>query len=1227
MASSSKTRNGSGSFSGFQLRISWSSSVDITNNRSRVTANLYLIVASGWSVIATERGSININGSTNSFSRGTTTRYSGTHLLHSYSAWVPHNSNGEKNAYIGGSFTSGWAAYNSGGGPNDVGDTFSLDDIPRSPTITSASSFNDEGTPSITFNNPANNTVTGELLLPNLTGGTVYAYRSFGKTDGRTYNWSLTTAERNAIRSAMQNTASTTVRYRISNDLGSDPTINRTLTITGGEPTFSEFTYRDTNATTIAITGNDQYLIQGYSVPVVEISSAQKATANKSATMSSYLAVAPWGSVNIPYTTSAISKSLGVAQYSDNFAFQVSAKDSRGKTTLAQTAAHLLPYSSPRVNTSAARIDSGPGVFDAVMLSISGKFSPLSISGTPKNEVDEETGVSYRSRNLTTSGGWGDWQDVDSTSTTTGSVSVDDFIMTTFAAGESNFSEANTYQINVRIKDKLESKDYYITLERSIPLFKIGNNDVIYYKGTPMDDYIVEVVPEGPSGATGVRGYSGPTGATGPKGENGNTGPTGVTGPSGPTGPTGPIGYSAYDIWVSEGGTGGTGAYFDYLRGTTGPTGPQGLTGVRGFTGVTGPRGTTGPTGPSGKNVTVKGSVADFPSLPLGASAGDIYVTLDDAHSYVWTGSAWNDLGPIGIQGFTGATGARGFTGAGVTGATGPTGQQGATGPVGATGASGSGIVIKGSKPDVESLPSSGNEIGDAWMVDGELYIWDGLIWQSTGSVLGPTGAQGTTGPTGATGAGRTGATGPQGPTGPTGPALIIRGTVSSFANLPSSRNIGDLFVTSDTGLGWVWAGDDWYDIGPVVLTGATGATGAPGTPGGATGPQGPTGPIGATGATGAGVTGATGAIGATGPKGATGVPGSIGSIGPTGATGVAGPTGAVAGFTYSYSGDSPTDSDPTSGKFTADSALFSSITKLRMDVLDINGQDRSPIFDLIESSTVSPKGYLYLHRSSSSNQLNVIAIDDVTDQSGWFMLDVTPVSGTSFSTNNYTFIYVPNSAEGPMGATGAQGATGPRGFTGPQGIPGSPGGATGPAGATGPMGATGPVGATGVRGFTGVGNTGATGSQGIAGPAGATGATGDTGATGPVGATGVGATGATGPAGSNVVNAKGDLIVGDASADPQPFPVGTNGHVLTADSAEPLGVKWAPAAGGGGGGGSLGEIRHDQSGGYDYMGKAPASTSESDPGWSLTRITLTSPVVIETANDSWVDRETATYS
>ena len=66
---------------------------------------------------------------------------------------------------------------------------------------------------------------------------------------------------------------------------------------------------------------------------------------------------------------------------------------------------------------------------------------------------------------------------------------------------------------------------------------------------------------------------------------------------------------------------------------------------------------------------------------------------------------------------------------------------QGETGSVIEWGAvvkvTGQGIVIKGTLDSTDDLPTSGNEIGDSWVIDGFLWVWNGSDWVNVGKVQG----------------------------------------------------------------------------------------------------------------------------------------------------------------------------------------------------------------------------------------------------------------------------------------------------------------------------------------------------------------------------------------------------------------------------------------------------------------------------------------------------------
>lgn len=75
-----------------------------------------------------------------------------------------------------------------------------------------------------------------------------------------------------------------------------------------------------------------------------------------------------------------------------------------------------------------------------------------------------------------------------------------------------------------------------------------------------------------------------------------------------------------------------------------------------------------GPKGADGTSVTITGSVANAAALPTGLNSttdvGKGYITQDDGHLHVWSGTSFTDAGnitgPAGAQGAPGSVGPRG---------------------------------------------------------------------------------------------------------------------------------------------------------------------------------------------------------------------------------------------------------------------------------------------------------------------------------------------------------------------------------------------------------------------------------------------------------------------------------------------------------------------------------------------------------------------------------------
>jgi hypothetical protein len=321
--------------------------------------------------------------------------------------------------------------------------------------------------------------------------------------------------------------------------------------------------------------------------------------------------------------------------------------------------------------------------------------------------------------------------------------------------------EVSVYDIatgaTIVISDVIRNSNSTVTLIAPIAPSGLGYKVIVFAAGSygalvpgPQGN----IGPQGPTGVKGDQGDIGPAGAQGPQGIQGiqgEKGDQGDIGPAGPQGEPGPQGQQG-----PQGDTGSTGPI-----GETGPQGPQGIQGIQGIqgekgdTGATGPqgqKGDTGATGPEGVGIRLLGTVATVGSLPSsGNTQGDAWVVEADGDLYVWTGSAWDNVGqivgpqgPVGPEGPKGDTGDKGDTGAtGAQGPQGPQGIQGAQGETGATGPQGP-QGIQGIKGDTGATGATG----------------------ATGP-QGPQGIQGVQGPIGFRGlVGETGATGPAGPQG-----------------------------------------------------------------------------------------------------------------------------------------------------------------------------------------------------------------------------------------------------------------------------------------------------------------------------------------------------------------------------------------------------------------------------------------------------------------------------
>lgn len=505
--------------------LSWSSTDDVANNRSTVTATLRLSrTNSGYTTYGDGTFYIKIDGTTYSGSvdSGVKISYNSNTLIMTASKTVSHNSDGTKSITI-----STWGSHNAGFSISTQSGTAKLDNIPRASSISSSANWTagynlsiSVSRASTSFTHIARVYVNGVQVYATPSGskfgtsvtatldhGKVFAQLAGGATQNTevqldTYNGSTkintTTVKKTGtvtapsastakitnptgISNASGQGASTvwidqsvsiaitrnntgfthTLRFRMGNtgtiihektgvttsytwtpsasektvmynnipndvefdgqldiityygstQVRSTTNIDINYRARNSEPTFgSTYTFKDSNTTVTAITGNNQYIVQNKSNLVVEIPTTAKATPNNGSSIVSYSASINGVTKTAPFSSTAtVSIDLGTVSTNSNATLTVKAIDSRGFETAVSKAVTIVPYSNPVATVTAVRLNN----FEAsTTITLKGSCSSVNIGGTNKNaivtaksEYKETTSSTYGgSANFTVSG-------------------------------------------------------------------------------------------------------------------------------------------------------------------------------------------------------------------------------------------------------------------------------------------------------------------------------------------------------------------------------------------------------------------------------------------------------------------------------------------------------------------------------------------------------------------------------------------------------------------------------------------------------------------------------------------------------------------------------------------------------------------------------------------------------------------------------------------------------
>ncbi len=283
----------------------------------------------------------------------------------------------------------------------------------------------------------------------------------------------LTAAQRSSILADMAAKKSFTGTFELStfsgsSQIGSTSTKTATVQTTAANsaPTFSGFTYKDTNTTAAGVTGNNQILIQSVSTLQVIASAA---TAKNGATISSY-SVSAGGSTA---SSTTVTLNVGKIYTSGTVPIIVTAIDSRGYTSSATVNITVIAYESIDITTAIMRRVNE--VEDVTQVTLEGDITPVKVNNVNKNTLRKL----YYQYKRTDASSYSSLTDITSFATFTDNGF-------TFTSDEWLSLDANySWYVRFYVYDNLTGDTVTITVSQGTPLISFRRKKVGINKREP----------------------------------------------------------------------------------------------------------------------------------------------------------------------------------------------------------------------------------------------------------------------------------------------------------------------------------------------------------------------------------------------------------------------------------------------------------------------------------------------------------------------------------------------------------------------------------------------------------------------------------------------------------------------------------------------------------------------------------------------------------------------